>query len=58
MLLSMYLLFTVQSILAMLFCTLRFRKKFHKKKQKMLLYLEPIVHAHATLADLALVEQV
>jgi len=34
MLLSMYLLFRVQSILAMLFCTLCFRKKFHRKKPK------------------------
>ena len=32
MLLSMYLLFRVQSLLAMLFCTLCFRKKFHRKK--------------------------
>ena len=34
MLLSMYLLFRVQSILAMLFCTLCFHKKFHWKKKK------------------------
>ena len=33
-LLSMYLLFRMQSILAMLFCTLCFRKKFHRKKKK------------------------
>jgi len=31
----MYLLFRVQSILAMLFCTLCFRKKFHRKNKKL-----------------------